>query len=132
VKETVMKRLALALALAQAGVLAFAQGAPTHLCGGITQDEAQVLKAQARDHALMLTFAESNGAYLADVDVQIRDSRGAVALSTRCAGPIMLVDLPAGRWRVSATVNGQSREQTVTTARGRTARATFVWPAGAS
>ncbi len=135
-----MRTSAVVLALAQA--CALAAGGPaaaqatasavSHLCGGVSQDEAQAMKSQAREHALMLIFAERSGAYLADVDVQISDSRGGVALSTRCEGPIMLVDLPAGRWRVSATVNGQSRQQTVSTARGRTVRATFVWPAGAS
>jgi hypothetical protein len=104
--------------------------AASFICGGISQPEAQTLKAQARDHDLMLTFAESGGAYLADVDVRISDSRGRIVLSGTCDGPIMLVDLPgAGRWRVSATSNGQTRQKTIATSGGRTARATLLWPA---
>ncbi|HKB52720.1 MAG TPA: carboxypeptidase regulatory-like domain-containing protein [Ramlibacter sp.] len=141
-----MKKTAVLIALAQAGVLALAQSSATapvatardpsagqFVCGGISQPDAESMKAQARNHDLMLTFAESTGAYLADVDVQIADSRGHVVLSGTCEGPIMLVDLPrAGTWRVTASVNGQTRTQTVSTARGRTARATLVWPPEAS
>jgi hypothetical protein len=138
----VMKRIASLLALALTGAPAFAQGpapdaappavhgsAATFTCGGVGADDAQAMKAQAGSHDLMLTFAESTGGYLADVDVQISDRRGRVVLSGVCAGPIMLADLPAGTWRVSAQVNGLVRQRTVTTAHGRTARATLVWPA---
>lgn len=134
-----MRNFIVALAFAQAGALALAQGvtpepagarAASHVCGGVSQDDADAMKAKAREHALMLTFAESSGAYVADVDVEIRDRRGAVVLSTRCEGPIMLVDLPPGSWRVTARIGGQARQQAIATSRGRTARATFVWPAG--
>ena len=133
-----MKTVAIALALCQACTLALAQSPPaaaaSFVCGGVAQDEQEAMKAQARQHDLMLTFAVSNGAYLADVDVEIRSSRGAVVLSAKCEGPIMLVDLPGpGTWRVSAQVNGQTRQQTVTTTgRARPARATLIWPAGTS
>jgi hypothetical protein len=44
----------------------------------------------------------------------------------------MLVNLPAGgTWRVTAAVNGQPRQATVTTGKG-VARAVFIWPAGVS
>jgi hypothetical protein len=139
-----MKRIALLLALAQAGALAFAQGAApaaappatrgsaaSFICGGIGQPEAEAMKAQARDHDLMLTFVQASGAYLADVDVRITDRQGRTVLSGRCDGPIMLIDLPgSGTWRISAQVNGVTRDKTISTTRGRTARATLVWPAG--
>jgi hypothetical protein len=104
--------------------------AASFVCGGISQPEAESMKAQARDHDLMLTFAQASGAYLADVDVQISGPKGAVVVSGRCDGPIMLVDLPgSGTWRVTARVNGVERQKTISTKRGRTARATLVWPA---
>lgn len=141
-----MREFILLLALAQAGAVALAQGATaastppavrgaagSFVCGGIGQPESEAMKAQARDHDLMLTFAEASGAYLADVNVQISDRRGHVVLSGTCDGPIMLVDLPsAGSWRVTAQVNGLTRRQTIATKRGVTARATFVWPSDAS
>jgi hypothetical protein len=139
-----MKAYALAIALAQACTFALAQGMPASpagsrdasqanfVCGGIGVAEQQSMKSAANQHDLMLTFAVSNGAYLADVDVQIKGADGALVLSAKCSGPIMLVDLPAqGSWSVTATSNGETRHKTVTAGAGRHAQATFTWPAGA-
>ena len=125
---------ACAFAIAQAGAGASSRAGPdaNFVCGGVSQEEAQEMKAQARQHPLMLTFAESSGAYLAGVDVEIRSSRGALVLSAKCEGPIMLVDLPPGSWRITAQVNGQSRQKTIATSSGRHVQATFTWPAGTS
>jgi hypothetical protein len=122
-------RRSLFLFLAPVCSVAMAQPAPpTYVCGGVGQADQQAMKAQAGQHSVMLTFAVSNGAYLADVDVQIAGPKGAVVLSARCDGPIMLVDLPAGTWHVTARVNGQSRSKTVIAVAGRNTQATFVWP----
>jgi hypothetical protein len=139
-----MKKIAMAIALAQACTFALAQiaAAPSpgprnepqasFVCGGVGVDEQQSMKSAANQHDMMLTFAVSNGAYLADVDVEIRSPQGAVVLSAKCSGPIMLVDLPAGgSWSVTARSNGEARRQTLTAGAGRHAQATFVWPAGA-
>jgi hypothetical protein len=139
-KERRMKKAAIFLALAQAFTLALAQtsagtgtaGSASFICGGVGVGDQQSMKAAAGQHDLMLTFAVSNGAYLADVDVEIKNSRGAVVLSAKCDGPIMLVDLPAGgSWSVTARSNGQARQKTVTAGAGKHAQATFIWPAGA-
>lgn len=138
-----MKNPVISLLLASACALALAQGAAppdTHrmgaaafVCGGVGNDQQEAIKAQAANHDLMLTFAVSSGAYLADVDVQVRDAKGNVVLAARCGGPIMLVDLPArATWRVTAQVNGQVREKTLTAGGGTRAQATFTWPAGNS
>lgn len=141
-----MNKATLLLALGQACTLALAQGtdapanlephkagATSYVCGGVSLDDQQAIKAQAGKYDLMLTFAVSNGAYLADVDVEIKNAKGVVVLNAKCEGPIMLVDLPgSGTWRVTAQVNGQARQKTITAGSGRVTRATFIWPAGAS
>jgi hypothetical protein len=124
-----MIRRSLFLVLALSCSAAMAQSAPaTYVCGGVGQADQQAMKAQASQHSMMLTFAVSNGAYLADVDVQITDSKGGVVLSARCDGPIMLVDLPPGTWHVTAKANGQIRSKTLSAVAGRNAQATFIWP----
>lgn len=141
-----MKKAMLLLALSQSCALAVAQSADapatlephkgdaaTYVCGGVGLDEQAEIKAQAGKYDLMLTFAVSTGAYLADVDVEVRSAKGLVVLNAKCEGPIMLVDLPgSGTWRVTARVNGQTRQKTITTGSGRLTRATFIWPAGPS
>jgi hypothetical protein len=139
-----MRNIVITLALVQACTFTLAQGAAatspgvragsqaSFVCGGVGVDEQQSMKAAASQHDLMLTFAVSNGAYLADVDVQIKNSQGAVVLSARCGGPIMLVDLPSGgSWSVTASSNGEARQKTLSAGAGRHAQATFIWPAGA-
>ena len=139
-----ISRAAILLALLQTGSLAPAQPASeraapaaagnagaTFECGGIGVGEQQRMKAAASGYHLMLTFALSNGAYVADVDVDIKDAKGRSVLSTKCEGPIMLVRLPShGSWRITAQANGQSRQKTITAGSGRVVQATFVWPVG--
>jgi hypothetical protein len=141
-----MKKAIVLLALCQAGLLASAQSADpppslephqaggfSYVCGGVGEGEQQAIKAQAAKYDLMLTFAVSNGAYLAGVDVEIRNPKGGAVLNARCDGPIMLVHLPgAGTWRVTAQANGQVRHKTISAGARRPAQATLIWPAGAS
>lgn len=97
-------------------------------CGGVGQDEQARMKADAPAHDLLLTFASGTGAYVADVDVEIR-SGGNVVLRGRCEGPLMLVDLPAdGPYEVRAVLNGREQRKTVSIG-GKLATATFVWQA---
>lgn len=45
-----------------------------------------------------------------------------------CAGPLMLVDVPAlGRYRISAGLDGQQEDKTVKLG-DRSARVLFAWP----
>lgn len=126
------RQLTLPLLLALASGTALAQAAASApLCGGIGQADQERMKAAASSHDLMLTFATTAGSYLADIDVKVRSSSGAVVVDSRCDGPIMLANVSgAGKYRVTATSQGVVREKTVTVARGkRPARATLVWPA---
>jgi len=67
-----------------------------------------------KDHPLALLFARSSGAYLADVDVMVKDAKGGTALAMRASGPVCLVDLPAGRYTVEAASEGVTKTQVVT------------------
>ena len=111
---------------------ALSQGQATFRCGGIGQDEQQAMKAQTAGHDAMLTFALENGAYLADVDVQIRDARGTTVLQARCEAPLMLVDLPrAGNYLITATAKGQTlRRSAQLGGSGKPERLAFIWPMG--
>lgn len=108
-----------------------------YLCGGVGANEASLMKGEARDHDLMLTFAARDGAYLADVDVHIADARGEHTLNVTCDGPIMLVDVPAsGNYRIVARSGEQERSRTVIIrgaqhARSQTRSVTMVWAAPA-
>jgi hypothetical protein len=96
-------------------------------CGGVADEDQKRMKAEAGQHALMLTFASGDGAYLADVDVEIRRG-GKVVVQGHCNGPIMLVDLaPAGSYEVVATAQGRTQHQTVSIG-AKPASVTLHWP----
>lgn len=90
------------------------QDAGRYVCGGVGSDESQALRAAMKDHPLSLLFARPGGAYLADVEVRVKDARGATALALRTEGPVCLVDLPPGRYTIEAVSDGVAKSQAVT------------------
>jgi hypothetical protein len=72
--------------------------------GGASQEEFDALSAKADDYSLkLLLAAKGSGAYLAYVDVSVRAlPSNEVVLEHRTEGPLMLADLPPGRYRVEA------------------------------
>lgn len=101
-----------------------------YVCGGIGSDEVASMKDAASDYDLMMTFAASTGAFLADVDVEIADARGRPVLNVTCDGPIMLVDLPRdGRYRVQAEAEGRTLTRSAQVReRGNVQRIRMAWP----
>ena len=103
----------------------------TYLCGGVGLDEAQMIKSEARNYDLMLTFAARDGSYLADVNVEIADARGTPVLTTKCDAPILLVDLPkSGNYRIRSETEGRavSRTAYVQNKKGHSKSLAVVWP----
>lgn len=110
------------------------QGDVTYLCGGVGEEEEAFMKQEAKGYDLMLTFAARNGAYLADVNVDIADAKGNSVLQATCDAPIMLVDLPrSGNYRVNADAAGYTLQRTVKVSAAKKGRpsvaaASLVWP----
>ncbi len=126
-----MKHILVGMALCQATALALAQGAGTaeFRCGGVGDAEQRQFKAEAAQHDVLVTFASSTGAYVADVDVKITGADGKVVLQGRCGGPLMLVDVPgSGPHVVEASFNGQSQRKNVNIGK-QPARLSFTWQA---
>ena len=94
------------------------EGAVRYVCGGIGSDESTAMRAAMKDHPLALLFARSDGAYLADVQVDIKGADGAPSLALRASGPVCLVDLPAGRYTIDAAMAGSAKSQAVTVGSG--------------
>lgn len=107
-------------------------GDVTYLCGGIGETEANYMQQQAKNYDMKLSFASASGAYLANVDVDIRGPQGDSILQASCDGPIMLVDVPrSGTYRVVADASGFEQRRTVRVNAGRTQTASNVvitWP----
>ena len=111
-------------------------GQISFISGGIGADEAEAMKAQASSYALALTFAQhqrGQDVYLASVPVVIRTADGgATVLDTVTEGPYLLVNLPEGRYRVSAVYQHNEKTAEVQVRAGAHQRHTFVWQGAAS
>ncbi|CAB3681475.1 carboxypeptidase-like regulatory domain-containing protein [Achromobacter insolitus] len=119
------------LSTAQAGLPPVQQqGSVQYVSGGIGLDESEAMKAAAKDYPLALTFAaqrDGKADYVANVAVTISDAQGKAVLQATAEGPYMLVKLPAGNYKISATYNGQAQQRDVSVQNSGTARAVFEW-----
>lgn len=79
-----------------------------YMTGGVSVDEADMMRRAAPRYGLALTFASPGGAFQSDVDVTVSEARRGEVLSV-VSGPMLLVDLPAGRYTVEATLHGRTQ-----------------------
>ena len=102
-----------------------------HESTGIGDDDP--LAAIVGDFNLQLFFAtQGRGEYLADVKVLIADTRGNTLLDEKSPGPIFLVRLPVGTYRINADFNGVPLRKSVTISHRRLQNLYFHWPQEAS
>ena len=107
--------------IAQSTLKPQVQGAVSYLTGGVGEDEQAALKAAQNEYPLGLTFTQgSRSEWLSDVRVVITAaSSGAKVLDATSAGPVMLVKLRNGAYRVSVSSGGRSYDREVKLGGGR-------------
>jgi hypothetical protein len=78
--------------------------------GGIGRGERDELAQMRGDYSLRVaTAARGSGAYLAAVEVTITDQAGTRVFRRELDGPLLLIDLPPGRYTVEAALGSQVR-----------------------
>jgi hypothetical protein len=102
---------------------------PRYLNGGIGDEEVAALNLREKEFNLKMVFADADGAYLADVEVTVRDAKGAVRFSKQNLGPIMLMQLPEGPYEVSATWVGKDKtvKKIARVDKAKQRRLVFIW-----
>jgi hypothetical protein len=92
------------------------------VCGGIGSDEREAMEAKAPSANLSLEmFIAPGGEYVADVDVTLQPLGGERApLAVHTEGPICLLHVPPGRYRIEATFSGVTRSAQTTVPAGAT------------
>ena len=109
------------------------EGAVGYITGGIGKTQAQLFEREMPKHPLAIELLEHAGKaeeFTADAKVKIRDTHGHTVLDAQAGGPFMLVDLPPGRYSISATLNKDTLKKSVVfVSHGNLARATFEFPA---
>jgi hypothetical protein len=102
------------------------QNGITYMTGGVGQPESTDMRAAAGRYSLMMTFAQRNGDFLDDIKVAITDRQGSQILDIN-SGPILLVDLPRGSYKIRATFGGKTLVRTVDV-RGAHRQLAYAWP----
>jgi hypothetical protein len=103
------------------------QNGITYLSGGIGEDEAKAIQ-QTTGYNLHMTFAVgAENKYIPDVDVVIEKAQGQPVLTLQDAGPLVYVQLPAGKYNVIATRNGEVRRDVAEVGSGEVRNLVFHW-----
>lgn len=117
-----------ALGQAQAQAQAPEAGGVAYIAGGVGESGRAEIEAVQDQYSLKLVFAYTNGEFLAQVKVVISDAAGKTLVSTDADGPWLLVDLPAGTYKVAATVNGETKTEQVSVPASGLKTVNILWP----
>lgn len=102
--------------------------AAPYVNGGIGKDDESHMRAIARQWPLRMTFSERrDNEFVAGVRLDVRDAKGASVLAVHQAGPITYAKLPAGTYRITASLHGVAQRRTVTLRAGQGRDVHFHW-----
>ncbi|WP_152624168.1 hypothetical protein [Cupriavidus sp. IDO] len=108
-------------------VVKYANGI-SYLSAGTDLQETATLRDAARFYNLCLAFAGRERARLAGVNARIYRPNGTLVFNTYADGPLMLVRLTPGRYRVVAVYDGKTIIEGVTVPKHGTAARRLWWP----
>ena len=104
------------------------QNGVAYLTGGIGEEEAAAMRAEARHYPVSMLFtAGKDNAFLADVKVTVTSKAGKELLTT-AAGPFLLVNVPSGTYTVTAERNSKVLHRTVHVGKTGEKQIVFHWP----
>ncbi|NDE90026.1 MAG: carboxypeptidase regulatory-like domain-containing protein [Alphaproteobacteria bacterium] len=87
--------------------------------GGVDEDDRSHLEAMQHQYSLKLVMSGMKGNFLADADVRIEDNKGNLFVHETVDGPILLANLPTGKYTVTVTYEGEVRKQVVAVKLGK-------------
>lgn len=105
-------------------------GSVEYVTGGFGLEESTALKNAMPDYPLAFTFAARNGnrsAYVAKVQLVVRDQYDATILNVESQGSFLLARLMPGSYQVHATYENETQSRSVTVTDNRTTRVVFEW-----
>ncbi len=99
-----------------------------YVAGGVGKPESQAMFKEAARYPLNLVFSGGKDKhFVSDVRVHVKNAAGKTVFETTAAAPIMLVDLPAGKYTVEAQYRGKTQQQTAEVALKRATGLSFNW-----
>ena len=107
------------------------QGDISYLTGGIGSSEAESMKEVAKDYALEIVLVQKlkkQEAFISDVKVQIQDMQKKTVLDVITEGPYLLVNLPNGKYVITAEFHSDIKQQKVNIGAKKHQKVVFWWP----
>ncbi|WP_269902133.1 carboxypeptidase regulatory-like domain-containing protein [Paenalcaligenes faecalis] len=101
-----------------------------YMCGGIGSDQSEAFKSARNLYPLSLNFGQKQGdrvAFVADVQVVMRDAQDQTVLNINSDGPFCLLDIDYGTYQVYVTYEGQTLHQSIHI-KQQGHQLSFVWP----
>jgi len=109
-------------------------GAASYVTGGIPYEQIPAFTRARSQYPLNVEIYQKAGAkneFTADVGVKLISVKsGDVVLDARTQGPYLWAKVPAGQYRMQATMNGKMMESRVAVNNAHSTRAIVVFPAG--
>lgn len=103
------------------------QNGIAYLSGGVGEDEAKAIQ-QTTGYNLHMTFSIGpEGKYVPDVELVIQSTQGQSVLTLSQAGPLVYVQLPAGKYTVVATRHGEAKRDATDVGKDNVRNLVFNW-----
>jgi hypothetical protein len=85
----------------------------TFVTGGVGDEEMAQLKSTRSVYNLHVLFTGKGGEFQSGVKVQIANAKGDVVLDTTTTGPYLYAKLPAGKYKINATLEDHTQSRSV-------------------
>jgi hypothetical protein len=102
-----------------------------YVSGGIGESELEMMQGKAKDFPLELVFVQKSKQkeeYLADIKVKIQDAHKNIVLETVAEGPYLFVNLPQGRYTITAVYNKDEKIKYARVYSKKHQKVVFWWP----
>ncbi len=99
----------------------------SYLNGGVGKEERLCLAPLEKEYNLKMVFALNSKPYLANEAVKIQDQNGREVFQSKADGPWLLVNLPAGEYKVTVSREGHESEVRNVQIGNETHVEYFVW-----
>lgn len=95
--------------------------------GGVGLENREEMRALASGYNLHMIFSTAEGAYVADVAVEIKDADGGTVLRAVSDGPWLYAKLPPGTYTVAVEQGGSTITKRIAVNAGKPSTLHFRW-----
>ncbi|MBN3752215.1 carboxypeptidase regulatory-like domain-containing protein [Paraburkholderia sp. Tr-20389] len=99
-----------------------------YVTGGVGVDEAAAMRAMADRYSMRARFTANGGEFVSGVDVRILSTDGRLIFTATSDGPYLYAQVPPGRYRLVAKLNGLERSRSLDIPRRGGTFVSLTWP----